>query len=111
MIPESTLNPRMFAVGVLGLTACVLFVGLILATQQPAVAIGMNDRGGDYIVVTQQISNTTEGLVIIDAAAKQMIVYAFDYNNKQLEIISRVPLDQMPKPREPAPVQGGRRGQ
>jgi hypothetical protein len=94
------LSPVQLATGALGLTACALFVALILVTQPAAQAIGMNDRGGDYIMLTQQLSSTTEGVVVIDAAAKQMIIYAFDYNTKTLEILRQVPLDQLPKPRD-----------
>lgn len=99
--PEKA-DSRTLATGVLGITACLLFVGLILVAQPTARAIGMNDRGGDYIMLTQQLSSTTEGIVVIDAAAKQMIVYAFDYNTKTLEILRQVPLEQLPKPRDRA---------
>ncbi len=95
------LDKRTFAIGVLSVTACVLFVGLMLVGYQPAYGTGMNDRGGDYILVTQQISNTNEAIVVIDAAAQTMIVYNFDYNNKRLEILERIPLSEMPK-RNPA---------
>ena len=97
--PSRPLDARTFAIGVLGITACVLFVGLILMQQQPAYAIGMNDRGGDYILLTQQLSTTTEGIVVVDAAAKQVVIYNFDYNNRSLEILRRIYLDQLPKPR------------
>lgn len=103
--PSRPLDARTFAVGVLGITACVLFVGLILISQQPAQAIGMNDRGGDYILLTQQLSTTTEGIVVVDAAAKQVIIYNFDYNNRSLEILRRIYLDQLPKPRATEPEQ------
>lgn len=98
---HGTLDAKTFAIGILSVTACVLFVGLVLFIQTPAQAIGMNDRGGDYIMLTQQISNTAEAIVVIDAAAKRMILYGFDYNNKQLDIIRQVWLDQLPKPPPP----------
>lgn len=114
-----TLDGKTFGIGVLGVTACILFVGLMLLPGQPPVqpayGIGQNDRGGDYILVTQQISigtATKEGLVVIDAAAKQLIIYAFDISRKELDIIAQVPLDQLPKPRAdgvPDPRQQGRR--
>ncbi len=87
-------------IGVLSVTACILFVGLMLVTIQPreAQAIGMMDRGGDYILATQQFSNSSEAIAVIDAAAKVMIVYAFDYNNKVLEILERVNLEMLPSP-------------
>jgi hypothetical protein len=48
----------------------------------------MNDRSGDYVMATQQLTSSSEGIIVIDAAAKRMIVYGFDYSRKQL-----VPLD------------------
>ncbi len=106
---------KTFAIGVLSVTACVLFVGLMLvstpaAAPTAAYAIGQNDRGGDYIMLTQQVSNTNEAVVVIDAAARWMIVYLFDYNDKTLEILERVPLSQLPKPQEPNADQRPRRG-
>ncbi len=105
----TTIDGKTFGIGVLSITACILFVGLMLlpapAPVQPAYGIGQNDRGGDYIMVTQQISigsATKEGVVVIDAAAKQLIVYAYDISRKQLDIIAQVPLDQLPKPRPDA---------
>jgi hypothetical protein len=96
------INGKTLAIGVLTVTACIFFVGLILVSQPPAYAIGQLDRGGDYIMLTQQLSTTTEGIVVIDAAAKQMIVYQYDYNNRSLDILKRVYLDQLPKPNRPA---------
>lgn len=108
----TTIDGKTFGIGVLSVTACILFVGLMLLLTQPARpahAIGMNDRGGDYIMLTQQLSNSSEGIVVIDAAAKRMIVYAFDYNNRVLEIVQRVPLHRLPKPRDDEPARGQRR--
>ncbi len=104
----SALDSRTFAIGVLSVTACVLFVGLVLlaaAPPQPAHAAAQNDRAGDYIMVTQQVSDSTEVVGVIDAAARQMVYYVFDPNRETIEFVARVPLDQMPspQPREPEP--------
>jgi hypothetical protein len=110
--PAKTLDAKSLAIGVLTITACILFVGLILINQSPAYAIGMNDRGGDYIMLTQQLSDATEGVVVIDAAAKQMVIYQYDFNNRAWDILRQVPLDQLPKARpaeseqRPAPSRG-----
>jgi hypothetical protein len=103
-------DSKSLAIGILSLSACVFFVGLILVTQTPAQATGMNDRGGDYIMLTQQISNTSEAVVVIDAAAKRMLIYGFDYNTKSLEVIRGWSLDQLPKPQVPAAPPGAGRG-
>jgi hypothetical protein len=96
------IDGKTFAIGVLTVTACILFIGFLLvgnAAIRPAYGFAMNDRGGDYILMTQQLSNSNESLVVIDAAAKRMIVYVFDYNDKALEILTPpVDLSQMPKP-------------
>lgn len=67
--------------GVLVITATVLLVGLLIsgpAGTQPAYAIGQLDRGGDYIMVTGQFTDSTEMVYIVDAAAQRMHVYSFD---------------------------------
>lgn len=96
------IDGKTFAIGVLAVTASVLLVGflLIASTPQPAYAIGMNDRGGDFIMVTQQISNSVEAVVIIDAAAQRLNMYALDPNNKKLALLEHgMPLDRLPNPK------------
>ena len=95
---QPTIDSKTFAIGVLGVTACILFVGLLLVTMlPPAYGIGQTDRGGDYIMVTQQLTNSQEGVIIIDAASRQMTMYALNASNRQLHIIQQnIPLDQLP---------------
>ncbi|MFH1748122.1 MAG: hypothetical protein ABIG44_13885 [Planctomycetota bacterium] len=110
-IPNSHLDGKTFAIGVLSITACVLFVGFLLISisPTPAYAIGMNDRSGDYIMLTQQLTNSSEGLIIADAASKRLIVYSFDPNRKQIVILSGIPLDRLREP-EPDPADQPNRG-
>ncbi|GAG00856.1 unnamed protein product [marine sediment metagenome] len=97
--PVGTIDTRTFAIGVLSITACILFVGLLMVTMQPAPAygIGQTDRAGDYIMLTQQLTNSQEGVVIVDAASKQMTLYALNGSNKQLQVLhANIPLDALP---------------
>ena len=97
--PTTTIDNKTLAIGVLSITACILFVGLLLVTMQPtpAYGIGQTDRGGDYIMLTQQLTNSQEGVLIIDAAARQMTLYALNGSNKQLQVLhANIPLDQLP---------------
>ena len=111
MSTTTNIEPKTFAIGVLSVTACVLFVGLILVSQPPACATGMNDRGGDYVMLTQQLSSNSEALVVIDAATKQMIVYEYDYNDRSLDILRRMNLDELPKRDTPVqPLPPAKRG-
>jgi hypothetical protein len=94
------LDGKTFAIGALGVTAVVLFVGFLLVTltPRPAYAIGQSDRGGDYVMITQQVSNSTEVVCIIDAAVKRMNVYAVQESARSIRLIqSNVPLDALPK--------------
>jgi hypothetical protein len=106
--PARPIDSKIFAIGVLSVTAAILLVGLILVTAFPskALAIGQSDRGGDYIMLTQQISNSIEGVVVIDAASKRMNVYGLDMGTKQLKLMQAgFPLDRLPgsqEKREPA---------
>lgn len=102
--PTSTIDAKLFAIGILSVTACVLFVGFLLIsmTPTPAYGIGQNDRGGDYIMLTQQISNSVEGIIVIDAASKRLVMYQFDINLKAIRAQAPLRLDKLPAP--------GRRG-
>ncbi|MFO0837754.1 MAG: hypothetical protein U1D55_04450 [Phycisphaerae bacterium] len=93
------LDAKTFAIGILSVTACILLVGFILATltPSPAYAIGQSDRAGDYLMFTQQLSTSQEGVVVIDAAAQRMSLYAYDYSLRRLNLVhSNFPLDRLP---------------
>ncbi|MGD8450702.1 MAG: hypothetical protein PVJ57_02690 [Phycisphaerae bacterium] len=94
--PSTTIDARTFAIGVLSVTACIFFVGLLLVNSAPpAQAIGMSDRSGDYVVCTQQLTTSNEGVIVLDAAAKRMIVYSYDYNRRQLKPLAGFELSQL----------------
>ena len=93
------LDGKNFAIGMLSLTAVVLFVGLLLVGNTPrsAQAIGHLDRQGDYIMMTHQVSNARENVLVIDAAVKTAIVYQMQ-NMRDLQVAQRLPLDKLPLP-------------
>ncbi len=94
---------KSLAIGVLSITAALFFVAFILLTTlaKPAQAIGMNDAGGDYKMLTQQLTSSQEGIVIIDAAAQRMVLYGFDIGRKQLMPLSGFELGDLQKPSGP----------
>lgn len=95
----AALDRQTFTIGVLGVTAVVLFIGLLMVGvgQPHALGTATLDRAGDYILVTQQLSNSQEGVVVIDAASRQMNLYALENNNKQLRLLNRnIPLERLP---------------
>ena len=96
---EHAIDSKTFAIGILSVTACILLVGLLLVMlmPNPAYAIGQSDRAGDYIMLTQQLSSSQEGVVVIDAASRQMTLYALNISNKQLQVLQQnIPLTELP---------------
>lgn len=106
---KTTLDSKSLAIGVLSITACILFVGFLFvsSTGNAAYAIGQNDVSGDYKVLTQQLTSSREGIVVLDAAAKRLIIYEFDFSRKQLFARNGFELEQLQKPPDP----GGQPGQ
>lgn len=94
---QQPIDRQTFYGGVLTITACILLVAwffLAYATS-PALGIGQSDRGGDYIMLTQQISTSQEAVVVVDAASKRMLLYAFDYNNRQVVMLDGFDLSRL----------------
>lgn len=107
---QRPVDAKAFAIGVLSVTAAILLVGFVLVTAfpRPALATGQSDRSGDYVMLTQQISNSVEALIIIDAASQRMCMYGLDLGAKQLKLLQRdMPLDRLPGTQEQRPG-GGR---
>ncbi len=96
----TTVDGKLFAIGILSVTACILFVGFLLLSMTPtsALAQGQIDRGGDYIMLTQQISQSVEGIIIIDAASKRLVIYEFDINRKSIVAKAPLRLDRLTPP-------------
>jgi len=77
------------AIGVLSITAVVLFVGLVMSTsagRNEALASGQVDRGGDYILLTSQFTDKDEAVVVVDQAAQKMNLYSFVDSTRTLQL-------------------------
>lgn len=81
-------------ISVLSITAVVLLVGIFitLGQQNSAMAIGQLDRGGDYILVTGQYTDTTEIVYVTDAAAQKMNIYSYDQATRQFDLWDAIDL-------------------
>ena len=89
-------DSKNFTIGVLSVTAVVLFVGLVVLNQLPAAhAFGQTAAGGDYVISTAQYSNSLEVLCILDAAESKMIAYAYDANRKRIEQVAGFDLQRL----------------
>ncbi len=103
------MNSKDFAIGVLSVTATILFVGLLLVNAYrpaPAYGGGQNATGGDYLVTTTQFDATTELLCILDAGAEQMNIYAFNPVAGRMNLIRSLDVRWRP-PAPPKPTGRG----
>ncbi len=107
-----TMNGKDFAIGVLTVTAVVLFVGLVIlnnVSPQQAFASGQGGMAGDYVASTARLDNITEALFITDTNAQEMNMYAFIPARGAVELVQKFDLralDVLNQPNE-----GERRGE
>jgi len=81
------------AIGVLSVTAVILFTGLMLVNvilPERAMAVGQTDRSGDYLVTSAQLDETAELVCIVDAALQRMNVYGLNVQAGQIELIQQI---------------------
>ncbi len=97
-VSPGSLDGQSMAIGGLIFSAVAMFAFLLTGAPQSAVAVGQADRAGDFKVLTQEVSNSRELLVIVDAAAKRLLYYEYDISRKQLEIVDQIPLGELPVP-------------
>ena len=76
-------------IGVLSVTAVILFVGLIVVHslagggQQAFAAAGAGVQSGDYMLVNGQFKVDRELFYLIDASSEQLVVYRYDEKTRQ----------------------------
>lgn len=74
------MNSKDLAIGVLSVTAVILLAALVIVQAvlpPPAMGFGQGTSGGDYVVSTAQLDDTTEMIFIVDSVAQQMNMYGF----------------------------------
>jgi hypothetical protein len=89
------MDPRNFAIGVLSTTATVLLVGVVLLYSRPegARADGMTTSGGNYVITVGSLTKGDEEVVyVVDTSTDKMLVFRFDGNRRQIEIVQGVDL-------------------
>ena len=93
-----------FAIGILSVTGVILLTGIILVhafMPQQAMAYAQNAGGGDYLVTTSQLGETTELVVVLDTAVERMNVYVFNPRLGQIELLQPPITIERGEPREP----------
>lgn len=77
-------NQQNLAIGLLSLTAVVLFCTLVLVGRQPAYAASGPDMGGDYKLISGSIAGSQDYLAIIDGTQMRMVVLTYDPSRKRM---------------------------
>lgn len=84
-----------FAIGVLTITATILFTGIVLMTSlkpEPAMAFGQTAMSGDYQLTTAQVDEITEVIYVLDAALQRLNLYGLNPDTNQIELIQQIDL-------------------
>lgn len=84
------MDRKTFAIGVLSVTAVVLFVAQFLPVQTANAAFSMQSR--DYNVVTARVQQGGDGLYIVDNRSGMVAVYTWDSAARSVKLRAIRPL-------------------
>ncbi|RME40955.1 MAG: hypothetical protein D6788_02260 [Planctomycetota bacterium] len=93
MSDRTKLDRTDFGLGVLSITAVVLFVAWILPAGRPtpALADGMTTSGGDYVVSVGAVDVADEEYVyVMDVPTERIIAYRFDLRRKAIDLVQGI---------------------
>lgn len=92
------MDTKNFAIGILSTTAVMLLVGVLIIASRPGpvFASGMTARGGDFtLTVGSDASGDEEFVYVIDAPTQRMLVYRFNSNRHEIEIVQGIELAEL----------------
>lgn len=83
------MQSRNLAIGVLSITAVILFVGLIIVSVMPrtAVASDVSSYGGDFTITVGRVTRDTEVLYVLDNVTQRLLVYGISRKNGAVDIL------------------------
>jgi len=87
------MNSKDFAIGILTTTATILLVGLLVigSRSQPAMAGGMTDDNGPYVVTVSTLTTGDEEVVLVlNAPEEKLIAYRFDAARRELVVLDGI---------------------
>ncbi|MCB9851061.1 MAG: hypothetical protein H6817_10210 [Phycisphaerales bacterium] len=101
------MNSKNLAIGVLSITAVILFVGIILVNVQPnaAVASNVSSYGGDFTITVGRVTRDTEILYVLDNTTQRLLAYGIDRRSGAVNILDKADLSTVVPP---GAVQGRR---
>jgi hypothetical protein len=97
------MNSKNFVIGVLSMTAAVLFVGLFVINMQPVpvMADGMTTAAGDYVLTVGGVNKPDEEYIyVLDTSAQKLVAYRLDAAKRQIELVQGIDLAQIQRPQD-----------
>ncbi len=77
------MDNKTYAIGILSLTALVLFIANCFAPQAAVGQVSIKER--DYSVVTARVQSGGDGLYIVDNATGLMAVFTYNTSTRSVE--------------------------
>jgi len=90
LLKETIMDKKHFTIGILSLTAVILFVANLLVPQRAAADFSIKDR--DYSAVTASLQANDEGIYILDNRSGTMALFSYDPNARGLIVRSVAPV-------------------
>jgi len=78
------MDKKTFTIGILSLTAVILFVANLIVPPRAQADMAIKDR--DYQAVTAHIQANDEGLYVLDNRSGLMALFSYDPNRKTLAL-------------------------
>ena len=84
------MDKKTYTIGILSLSAVVLFVTNLLVPPRAAANFAVKDR--DYQMVTAAIATNDEGVYVLDNRSGTMALFSYDPNIKGLKLRDMKPI-------------------
>jgi len=81
---ETEMDKKTYSIGILSLTALILFLANFLPLKPAAAADAVKER--DFTIVTSRIVQGGEGLYIVDNRTGLMAVFTWDANARTIRL-------------------------
>jgi hypothetical protein len=95
------MNSKNLTIGVLSITAVILFVGMIIVnvSPQPAVAGNVSSYGGDFTITVGRVTRDTEILYVLDNTTQRLLAYGINRKTGAVSILDKADLATAVPPR------------
>ena len=88
------MDKKTFAIGILSITAVILFVALLLTHAWiPAAYAGeISAVSGDFTITVGRVTRDTELLYVVDNTTQRMCVYGLNRRSGKVALLQKMPI-------------------